>query len=154
MKIKVTARNSNPMLFRGMIESISHLRRSGETRAKRLPAVIERKLARCQWSSGRICLSSQTNSTGSRRRSSRSPWDSRRCVIDDNVRPSECQFEQNQIEPRSAHIICPENPCFVRLPINSRRFPWKRIQSRADRLQNCVRKTIREPAYLSRPEDC
>lgn len=31
-----------------------------------LPALMHRKLARCQWTSGRICLIRQTNSAGSR----------------------------------------------------------------------------------------
>lgn len=58
---------------------MSHLIRSGEMSARRLPTVIERKLARCQWSSGQISLISQASSVGGRNH-----FDPRRCVTEDN----------------------------------------------------------------------
>src|ERR1700739_3024064 len=105
MKIKATASRSSPMLFLGMIESISHLSRSGETRARRLPAVIERKLARCQWTSGRIRGISQTNSAGSQSRSSGSQRDPRWFVTEDNVQPPECRRDRIfHVEPTGAYF--------------------------------------------------
>lgn len=87
------------MLFCGMMESMSHLSRRGETRARRLPAVIARKLAACQWMSGRICFINQTNSPGSRRK-----WDSRWCASEDNVRPPECRGDQTLMPSLGARI--------------------------------------------------
>jgi len=101
---------------------------------------MQRKLARCQWSSGRISLISQVNSAGSRNRR-----DPRCCVTEDNVRPPECRRDQTlSVEPRDAHLICPENPCDVRFSINSRRFPRKRVQSPGKLCWRSVRKTIRK----------
>src|SRR6266851_1095049 len=42
-----------------------HFSTSGVSSPRRLPAVIQRKLARCKGSSGRICLESQRSSLGS-----------------------------------------------------------------------------------------
>src|SRR6202790_1342537 len=44
---------------------MSHLSTSGVRSARRLPAVMHRKLATCQCRSGRICLDSQRSSLGS-----------------------------------------------------------------------------------------
>src|SRR5581483_7310040 len=46
---------------------MSHLRTSGVSRAKRLPTVMQTKLATCQGTNGRICLASQRNSPGTLR---------------------------------------------------------------------------------------
>src|SRR5882762_5224469 len=48
-----------------MTWSINHLSTSGVRRARRLPAVMHRKLATCQCRSGRICFESQRSSLGS-----------------------------------------------------------------------------------------
>ncbi len=43
---------------------MSHLRTSGVRSARRLPAVMQRKLATCKGTNGRICFPSQRNSFG------------------------------------------------------------------------------------------
>ena len=43
---------------------MSHLRTRGMRRARRLPAVVQRKLATCHGAKGRICFASQRNSPG------------------------------------------------------------------------------------------
>ena len=47
---------------------MSHLRTKGVRRARRLPTVMQRKLATCQATNGRICFASQRSSPGTLRR--------------------------------------------------------------------------------------
>ena len=51
-------------LSSGNTWSMSHLRTSGVRSARRLAAVMQRKLATCQGTKGRICFASQRNSLG------------------------------------------------------------------------------------------
>ena len=43
---------------------MSHLRTKGVRRARRLPTVMQRKLAKCKGTNGRICFASQRSSLG------------------------------------------------------------------------------------------
>jgi len=47
---------------------MSHLRTKGVRRARRPPTVMQRKLATCQDTNGRICSASQRSSPGNLRR--------------------------------------------------------------------------------------
>jgi len=78
---------------------MSHLRTSGVRRARRLPTVMQRKLATCQGTKGRICFVSQRSSPGTlgRRTTSRFVNQHRRDTLELKHRHSRSQASSESV---------------------------------------------------------
>lgn len=116
---------------------MSHLSISGVRRASPLPAVIHRKLARCQRKNGRICLKSQRSSFGTK-----TDCGLRSCEKVDNSPTWKTRV-------RKRDRVRPENVVNVRFSIKSCAFPQQSANFSAYLISRFVRKLDKKRESLA-----